>query len=113
MSNAAAANRHRGEIEAVIDGETRLLCLTLGGLAQMEVEFGAENLGELVERFSQGKWTARQLSAVIAAGLRGGGMSCDAGDVAQMQFDSGPLAAITIVTRLLDATFSASVHTGA
>jgi hypothetical protein len=28
----ARANRHRGEIEADLDGELRVLCLTLGAL---------------------------------------------------------------------------------
>jgi hypothetical protein len=38
------ANRHRGEIEAVLDGRPRTLCLTLGALAELEAAFGAQDL---------------------------------------------------------------------
>ena len=34
-------NIHRGEISAVIGGETRVLCLTLGALAELEARLGA------------------------------------------------------------------------
>jgi hypothetical protein len=33
-------NRHRGEIEAILDGKSYRLCLTLGALAELEHAFG-------------------------------------------------------------------------
>ena len=34
---AGRANRQRGEIEAVMDGERRILCMTLGALGERTV----------------------------------------------------------------------------
>ncbi|MFX8813193.1 GTA-gp10 family protein, partial [Acinetobacter baumannii] len=45
------ANVRRGEIEAVIDGRPRILCLTLGALAELEHAFGVYDLAGLSERF--------------------------------------------------------------
>ncbi|MBD3838705.1 gene transfer agent family protein, partial [Brevundimonas sp.] len=67
------ANRRRGEVEAVIDGERRILCLTLGALAELETAFRAESLADLAGRFSGGKLKADDLIRIIGAGLRGGG----------------------------------------
>ena len=44
------ANRQRGEIEAVLDGRTWTLCLTLGALAELEAALGAGDLLELAKR---------------------------------------------------------------
>jgi len=67
------ANRHRGEIEADIGGARRRLVLTLGALAELEDAFGAEDLVALTERFGSGRLTARDLTRIIGAGLRGAG----------------------------------------
>ena len=45
------ANRRRGEIEAGLDGERRVLVLTLGALAELETAFGAADLSALAARF--------------------------------------------------------------
>ncbi|WP_369123161.1 GTA-gp10 family protein, partial [Escherichia coli] len=37
-------NRHRGEIEAILDGERMTLVLTLGALAELEQAFGGEDM---------------------------------------------------------------------
>ena len=37
-------NTHRGEIEAVLDGKTYRLCLTLGALAELEHAFGEDDM---------------------------------------------------------------------
>ncbi len=66
-------NRLRGEVEAVLDGRARTLCLTLGALAELEAALGVEDLGALAERFGKGRLRAREAIAVIGAGLRGGG----------------------------------------
>ena len=46
------ANIHRGEIAAVIDGEEKTLCLTLGALAELEARLGSGDLVGLGERFA-------------------------------------------------------------
>lgn len=44
------ANPQRGEIEAMIGGEARVLCLTLGALAELEARLQAGDLVGLSER---------------------------------------------------------------
>ena len=60
---AAMANAHRGEIEAVLDGKTFRLCLTLGALAELEAAFGDEDMLALAPRFEGGRLSARDCRA--------------------------------------------------
>ena len=64
-------NRHRGEVEAVLDGERHTLCLTLGALAELETAFGLDGWEALAGRLR--KLSARDLATVLAALLRGWG----------------------------------------
>ncbi len=64
-------NGVRGETALVIDGKPRRLCLTLGALAEIEGELGCKTLAELDARMRQ--LSARDLSTVLVALLRGGG----------------------------------------
>ncbi len=66
-----AANGARGEVVCRLAGEERRLCLTLGALAEMETALGCEGVGALSERLR--RMSARDLVAVLAALLRGGG----------------------------------------
>ena len=100
-------NPHRGEIAAVIDGREQVLCLTLGALAELEASFGVASLPALVERLSRTALTSKQVCAIIAAGLRGGGSAISAADVAAMPFEGGASGMTELVARLLSATFSA------
>ena len=45
-------NIHRGEIAALIDGEHKTLCLTLGALAELEARLQAGDLTGLADRFA-------------------------------------------------------------
>ena len=45
------ANPHRGEISALFEGEERVLCLTLGALAELEARLGAGDLVGLASAF--------------------------------------------------------------
>lgn len=99
------ANVQRGEIEAVFEGECRVLCLTLGALAELEGRLGAGDLVGLSERFSTGRVTARDLTAIIGAGLRGGGNAITDDDLARMAIEGGLKGAAEIAARLLRATF--------
>lgn len=99
------ANPQRGEISAVIDGEERTLCLTLGALAELEARLAAGDLMGLAERFAAGRVSARDLCAIIAAGLRGGGTPVSDDDLARMAIEGGLKGAAEIAARLLRATF--------
>lgn len=100
-------NRHRGEIEAVLDGRPYRLCLTLGALADLEHAFGEEDMLAVAERFESGRITARDAIRVIGAGLRGAGHDIDDQAVAAMQAEGGAAGFVAIVARLLTATFGA------
>lgn len=99
------ANRHRGEIEAVLDGERRLLVLTLGALAELEDAFGGEDMLALASRFETGRISARDAIRVIGAGLRGAGTEVSDAEVARMSVEGGATGYIAIVAALLTATF--------
>ena len=99
------ANAQRGEIEAVFEGERRVLCLTLGALAELEARLGAGDLVGLSERFAAGRVSARDLIAIIGAGLRGGGNAVTDDDLARMSIEGGLTGAAEIAARLLKATF--------
>jgi hypothetical protein len=98
-------NPRRGEISAVLDGEERVLCLTLGALAEMEARLGAGDLSSLGERFAGGKVSARDLIVIIGAGLRGAGNAVTDDDLARMSIEGGLAGAADVAVRLLRATF--------
>lgn len=99
------ANRHRGEIDAKLDGKTFRLCLTLGALAELEAAFGDEDMLALASRFEGGRLGARDCVRIIGAGLRGAGYEIADADVSAMQADGGAAGFVDIVARLLRATF--------
>lgn len=100
------ANRHRGEIEAVLGGERRVLVLTLGALAELEDAFGGEDMLALAVRFETGRISARDAIRIIGAGLRGAGNDVSDGEVARMSAEGGASGYIAIVADLFIATFS-------
>ena len=99
------ANRHRGEIEAVLDGAPHRLCLTLGALAELEHAFGDDDMLALAERFTRGRIAARDAIRLIGAGLRGAGHQVDDAAVGRMVVAGGAVGWVDIVGRLLEATF--------
>lgn len=101
----ARANRHRGEIEGILDGERRVLCLTLGALAELETAFAVDSLAGLAERFAVGRLKADDLIHIIGAGLRGGGNLLTDEDVAGMAAADGLAGFARIAAALLEATF--------
>ncbi|SOC35604.1 tail tube GTA-gp10-like protein [Rhizobium subbaraonis] len=100
------ANRRRGEIEAVLDGERRILCLTLGALAELETAFAIDSLNELAARFSRGAIGAHDIIRIVGAGLRGGGNLYSDEDVAAMTAEGGIQGFARIVAELLSVTFA-------
>ena len=102
------ANLHRGEIDAVLDGQPLRLCLTLGALAELESTFGNDDMLAVAERFSRGRLSARDAVRIIGAGLRGAGHQVTDDAVARMRAEGGAAGFVDIVSRLLSATFGAS-----
>lgn len=105
MVSGRRANRRRGEVEAMIDGECRILCLTLGALAELETAFAANDLAGLAGRFSAGRLKAADMIRIIGAGLRGGGNLFSDEEVAAASFDEGVAGCARVVGELLSATF--------
>jgi len=106
------ANRHRGEIDARLDGKTYRLCLTLAALAELEAAFDATDLVALATRFEAGRIAAREICAILGAGLRGAGYDITDADVGGMQAEGGAAGFVDIVARLLQATFGDATGAG-
>lgn len=98
-------NARRGDVDAVFDGKTYTLRLTLGALAELERAFGAEDLVALAGRFEGGRLSARDLLRIIAAGVRGGGAVLSDDEIAQMSMDGGVPAYVKLASDLLVAAF--------
>lgn len=105
-------NRHRGEIAAKFDGETRLMCLTLGALAELESAFGVANLAELASRFEAGQLSAADIIRIVGAGLRGAGNRLSDDDVAEMSTVGGAVGFARIATELLWVSFGGAEAAG-
>lgn len=99
------ANPWTGEVAVVIDGERRVLKLTLGALAELEVGLATGSLVDLVERFEAGAFSTRDVLALIVAGLRGGGWQGAPGDLIAAEIEGGPLAAARAAAELLARAF--------
>lgn len=100
------ANPERGEIGAEIDGEYRVLCLTLAGLAELEAAFGVSSIGALLAQLQTGALSARQVAAVLGAGLRGGGTPVADEEIMGLRWKGGPAAMTALAARLLRTAFS-------
>ncbi len=100
------ANPYAGEVALVIDGERRRLKLTLGALAELETALGADSLVALVERFEAGRFSTRDVLALILAGLRGGGWQGGAEALLTAEIGGGPVAAAQAAAQLLARAFA-------
>ncbi|MEO1701461.1 MAG: gene transfer agent family protein [Pseudomonadota bacterium] len=98
-------NPRRGEISARLGGADRRLCLTLGALAQLEADFGVDDLQALGSRFAAGRLSAQDLITLLHAGLCGGGNSFTRQEVEQLDCEGGLPGYAQIVAKLLAVTF--------
>ena len=80
--------------------------LTLAALAELEARLKSESLIELIARFETGGFRVRDLIALLAAGLNGGGWKVSEAELVQAAIDGGPLAAAQAAARLLKITFT-------
>ncbi len=99
------ANSWTGEVALTIDGERRVLKLTLGALAELEQELKAGSLVDLVQRFEGGAYSSSDVLALIVAGLRGGGADVAQADVMHAEIAGGPMAGAKAAAELLARAF--------
>jgi len=107
-----SGNPWAGEVGVVIDGQRHVARLTLGALAEMEAALAAGSLIEVVERFEAGRFSARDVLAVLVAGLRGGGWQGTAADLGRAEIGGGPVEAARVAARLLARAFALPEEAG-
>ncbi len=100
------ANPWTGEVALVLDGQTRVLKLTLGALAELEAALDCDTLVALVERFETGAFSSRDVLALIVAGLRGGGWQGTGAELLSVEIEGGPVQAARVAGQLLVRAFS-------
>ncbi len=88
-----------------IDGQRRVLKLTLGALAELEQALGTGTLVELVQRFEGGAYSSGDVLALIVAGLRGGGADVSRADMLRAEIEGGPMAGARAAAELLARAF--------
>jgi len=100
------ANPWRGELRLVIDGKAHVLRLTLGALAELEETLETGALVDLAARFEAGRYSSRDVLALLVAGLRGGGWRGSAADLLSAEIEGGPLGAARAAAELLARAFT-------
>lgn len=101
-----AANPYRGEVMLRIDGENRVMRLTLGALAELEARLEASSFVEIVTRFERGTFAAKDVVGLLTAGLNGGGWEVSEDEIMRSDIDGGPLGAARAAAALLKVTFT-------
>lgn len=100
------ANPYAGEVVLHLDGQPQVAKLTLGALAELESALGTDSLAALAERFEVGRFSSRDVLALIVAGLRGGGWQGTAADLHAVDIAGGPVAAARAAAELLARAFA-------
>lgn len=100
------ANPYRGEVLLRVDGEDRVMRLTLGALAELETRLDCGSLTEVVSRFETGAFKVGDMIGLLTAGLNGGGFTVSEAEVMRSWIDGGPLAAAQAAAKLLKVTFT-------
>ena len=100
------ANPWAGEVALLLDGQRHVAKLTLGVLAELETQLATGTLIDLVERFEGGRFSTRDVLALIVAGLRGGGWQGTAADLRTVEIGGGPVEAARVAAELLARAFS-------
>ena len=99
------ANPWRGDVSLKINGETRVMRLTLGALAELENSLQEQSLVALVERFESNQFSTRDVLALIGAGLKGGKCDLETAELLDADIEGGPLAAARAAAELLARAF--------
>ncbi len=98
-------NQHRGEVKIVVDDQPRTMRLSLGAIAALEDQLGAQSMVEMVELFEVGKFKTRDLLLLLWAGLNGGGWDVSIEQIERSQVSGGPIEATKAAAQLLAVTF--------
>lgn len=99
-------NPYRGEVTLVMNGVPRVMRLTLGALAELEESMSADSLLNLVDRFETGKYSSRDVIALLVAGLRGGGWTGSVDHLQSAVIEGGAGRAVQAAAELLVCAFS-------
>jgi hypothetical protein len=99
-------NPWAGEVAVLLDGQRHVAKLTLGALAELEDSLGETTLLALVERFEHGRFSSRDVLALLVAGLRGGGWTGTAEDLRTVEIGGGPVGAARLAAQLLARAFA-------
>ena len=100
------ANPWTGEVAVWLDGERHVAKLTLGALAELEQVLETGTLIDLVQRFEAGRYSTRDVLALLVAGLRGGGWQGSAADLRTVEIGGGPMEAARVAAELLARAFT-------
>ncbi len=88
-----------------------VLRLSLGALARLEGQLGEDTLVALVQRFETGRFSAKDILALLAAGLEGGGNDLENLDLGKAEIAGGTLEAARVAAQLLARSFSLPTET--
>lgn len=99
------ANPFAGEATLTINGAPHVMKLTLGALAELETALETGALVDLAQRFESGGFSARDVLALLAAGLKGGGHAVTSAELASAEIAGGPMAAARAAAELLARAF--------
>ncbi|HIG21268.1 MAG TPA: gene transfer agent family protein [Henriciella marina] len=92
-------NRARGEVSLDVAGQKRVLCLTLGALAEIESAFGCASLADLQARMR--RLSAAELLRLVSILMKGGGEHFEPAELASL--DIQPAAAAAAVAEAFRA----------
>lgn len=92
-------NGARGEVSLDVAGHKRVLCLTLGALAEIESAFGCASLADLQARMR--RLSAAELLKLVSILIKGGGEQVDPDALAQLNIQ--PAAAAVAVAEAFRA----------
>ena len=104
------ANPWTGEVAIWLDGQRHVGKLTLGALAELEAALATGSLVDLVERFEAGRFSTRDVLALIVAGLRGGGWQGTTADLRSVEIGGGPMEAARAAAEMLARAFALPVE---
>lgn len=99
-------NPWAGEVSLILDGQARVMKLTLGALAELEAQLEEGSVLALVERFESGAFSTQDLLGLLVAGFRGGGWACERADLLSAEIEGGFAAAIAAAGQLLVRAFA-------
>lgn len=100
------ANPWRGDVALRINGETQVMRLTLGALAELEADLKTSSLMEMVERFESATFSSQDVLALLRAGLRGGQCGVSEDQLLHAEIEGGPIRAARAAAELLARAFT-------